>query len=226
MQLYTTREIEQLQQHEDLPCLIEIMEWVKSFLAKPHHHLGRPGVVCPFVPHSLRSNSIHLAVLRTKDLCPEQVEEIVIRYRDTFLSMEVKEKELAINRAFLLIFPDVHIEDACQVIDTVQQKLKPSFVELGLMLGEFHNRSESPGLHNPNFRPLRSPIPLLVIRFMVEADLPFLQSPADPHLLIRYLEAYLKRFGDNFTDESKFKSAHQALALAKEQIKQGNLVHY
>ncbi len=226
MQLYTTREIEQLQQHEDLPCLIEIVEWVKKFLARPHPNLGRPGVVCPFVPHSLRSNSIHLAVLRTKDLCPEQVEEIVIRYRDTFLSMEVKEKELAINRAFLLIFPDVHIEDACQVIDTVQQKLKPSFVELGLMLGEFHNRSESPGLHNPNFRPLRSPIPLLVIRFMVEADLPFLQSPADPHLLIRYLEAYLKRFGDNFTDESKFKNAHQALALAKEQIKQGNLVHY
>jgi len=226
MQLYTPLEIEQLQQHQDLPYLIEIMEWVKNFLARPHPTLGRPGVVCPFVPHSLKSNSIRLAVIRTKDLYLYQVEEVVRSYQDIFFNMKLKEQELAINKAFLLIFPDVHIEDACRVIDSIQQKLKPLFVESGLMIGEFHKRNESSGLHNPNFRPLRSPIPLLAIRFMVEADLPFLESPADPHLRIRYLEAYLKHFGDNFTDETKFKNAHQALALAKEEIKQENLVHY
>ncbi|MBG1267957.1 DUF6875 domain-containing protein [Nostoc sp. WHI] len=224
MQLYTTLEIEQ--QYKDLPYLIEIMEWVKSFLGRPHPNLGRPGVVCPFVPHSLKSNSICLAVIHTKDLCAEQLEEVVGRYRNIFLEMDVKEQELAPNRAFLLIFPDIHIEDASKLVDSVQQKLKPLFVESGLMIGEFHKRNESPGLHNPNFRPLRSPIPLIAIRFMVEADLPFLQSPADPHLRIRYLEAYLKHFGDTFTDETKFKNAHQALALAKEEIKQENLVHY
>ncbi|MEH2324066.1 MAG: DUF6875 domain-containing protein [Nostoc sp.] len=217
MQLYTTLEIEQLQQNQDLPYLIEIMNWVKNFLGRPHPNLGRPGVVCPFVPHSLKSNSIRLAVIHTKDLYPEQLEEIVGSYRDIFLDMEVKEQELAINRAFLLIFPDIHIEDASKLVDSVQQKLKPFFVESGLMIGEFHKRNETPGLHNPNFRPLRSPIPLLAIRFMVEADLPFLESPADPYLRIRYLEAYLKCFGHKFTDETKFRNAHQALALAKEQ---------
>ena len=225
MQLYTTSEIEQLDQHEDLPSLIEIIQWMKSFLGRPHPNLGRPGAVCPFIPQALKSNSIRLAVIRTKDLYPKQIEEIIGRYRDIFLDMEVKEQELAINKAFLLIFPDVHIEDVSQSIDSVQQKLKPLFVELGLMLGEFHQRNESPGLHNPNFRPLRSPIPLLAIRFMVEADLPFLMNPADPRLRIRYLEAYLKCFRDKFTDETKFKNAHQALALAKEQLKQENLVH-
>jgi hypothetical protein len=224
MQLYTTREIEQLEQNEDLPYLIEIMEWLKNFLGRPHPNLGRTGAVCPFVPFSLKSNSIHLAVIHTKDLYPEQLEEIVRGYRDIFLEMEVKEQELAINKAFLLIFPDVHIEDASKVIDSVQQKLKPLFVESGLMIGEFHKRNESPGLHNPNFRPLRSPIPLLAIRFMVEADLPFLHNPADPHLRIRYLEAYLKRFGNQFTDETKIRNAHQALKLAKEEVRQENLV--
>ncbi|WP_448269002.1 DUF6875 domain-containing protein [Nostoc sp. DSM 114159] len=224
MQLYTTREIEQLQQHEDLSALNEIMKWVKTFLGRPHPDLGRPGAVCPFVPYSLKSNSIRLAVIHTKDLYPGELEEIVGRYRDIFLQIDVKEQELAINRAFLLIFPDIHIEDASKVIDSVQQKLKPLFVESGLMIGEFHKRNESPGLHNPNFRPLRSPIPLLAIRFMVEADLPFLQNPADPHLRIRYLEAYLKNFEHKFTDEIKFKNARQSLALAKEQIKQENLV--
>ncbi len=226
MQLYTTLEIEQLQEHEDLPYLIEIMEWVKNFLGRPHHNLGRPGAVCPFVPYSLKSNSIRLAVIHTQDLYPEQLEDVVGRYRDIFLEMDVKEQELAINRAFLLIFPDIDIEDASKLVDSIQQKLKPLFVESGLMIGEFHKRNETPGLHNPNFRPLRSPIPLLAIRFMVEADLPFLESPADPRLRIRYLEAYLKRFGHKFTDATKFKNAHQALALAKEQLQQENLLSY
>ncbi|MDZ8258053.1 DUF6875 domain-containing protein [Nostoc sp. ChiQUE01b] len=224
MQLYTTREIEQLQEHEDLSALIEIMQWVKNFLGRSHPDLGRPGVVCPFVPYSLKSNSIRLAVIHTKDLYPEQLEEVVGRYRDIFLQIDIEERKIAINKAFLLIFPDIHIEDAPKVIDSVQQKLKPLFVESGLMIGEFHKRNESPGLHNPNFRPLRSPIPLLAIRFMVEADLPFLQNPTDPHLRIRYLEAYLKYFDRKFTDETKFKTARQALAIAKEQIKQENLV--
>ncbi|MBX9259512.1 hypothetical protein H1Q63_37300 [Desmonostoc muscorum CCALA 125] len=226
MQLYTPLEIEQLQEDEDLPHFIEIVEWTKNFLGRPHPHLGRPGAVCPFVPHSLRTNSIRLAVIHTKDLYPEQIENIVKRYRDIFLEIDVKEQELTISKAFLLIFPDIHIDEAPELIDSVQQKLKPLFVESGLMIGEFHKRNESSGLHNPNFRPLRSPIPLLAIRFMVEADLPFLQSPADPHLRIRYLEAYLKRFGHKFTDETRFKAAYQALALAKEEVEAENLVTY
>ncbi|MDZ8189965.1 MAG: hypothetical protein RMX96_34660 [Nostoc sp. ChiSLP02] len=226
MQLYTPVEIEQLQESQDLPYFKEILEWVKNFLGRPHPHLGRPGPVCPFVPHSLKSNSIHLAVIRTKDLYPEQVENIVRRYRDIFLDTKVQGQELTISKAFLLIFPDIHIDEAPKLIDSVQQKLKPLFVESGLMIGEFHKRNESSGLHNPNFRPLRSPIPLLAIRYMVEADLPFIQSPPDLHLRIRYLEAYLKRFGNKFTDETRIKTAYQALALAKEQVESENLVSF
>jgi hypothetical protein len=207
MQLYTPLEIEQLQDDQDLPYLMEIKQWVKNFLGRPHPNLGRPGAVCPFVPRSLRSNSIRITVIHTKDLYPEQVENLVRHYRDIFIETEYQDEELPINKAFLLIFPDIDIEDASELIDSIQQKLKPLFVESGLMIGEFHKRNESPGLHNPNFHPLRSPIPLLAIRFMVEADLPFLQNPADPHLRIRYLEAYLKRFGGKFTDETRFKNA-------------------
>ncbi len=226
MQLYTTREIPKLQQHEDLPYLIETMEWVKSFILRPHPDLGRPGIVCPYMPHALKSNNIWLAVIRTKNLCLEQIEAIVRSYRDVFLDGEAEDKELPITKSFVLIFPDVHIEQASKVIDGVHKKLKPLFVESGLMLGEFHNRTDNPGLHNPNFRPLRSPIPLLVIRPMTEVDLTFLMSPDNPHLRIRYLEAYLNRFGDNFADETNFKNVHQALALAKEQLKQESLVNY
>lgn len=224
MQLYTPIEIEQI--HQDIPHLVEIMEWVKSFLGRHHPDLGRPGPVCPFVPHALKSNSIQMAVIRAKNLDSQQLEEIVRRYRDIFLEIAPKEKELAINKAFLLIFPDVQIHETSKLIDGIQQKLKPSFVESGLMIGEFHKRNESSGLHNPNFRPLRSPIPLLAIRFMVESDLPFLLSPDSPYLRIRYLEAYLKHFAHQLIDKTKLNAAYQALALAKEQLKEESLVKY
>jgi hypothetical protein len=218
MQLYTPSEIAHLQQ--DLPYLMEIMEWVKSFLARHHPDLGRTGFVCPFVPYALKSDSIKLTVIRAKNLRQKQIEEIVLNYRDIFLDIvEAGEKELAVYKAFLLIFPDLPIEDTA-IIDGIQQKLKPLFVESGLMLGEFHQRNESPGLHNPNFRPLRSPIPLLAIRFMVESDLPFLDNANTPHLRIKYLEAYLRHFSQGIKDETKLINAHQALALAKQQLEE------
>ncbi|NWF57936.1 MAG: hypothetical protein HXY43_01095 [Fischerella sp.] len=216
MRLYTLIEIEQFQQ--DLPYLIEIMQWVKSFLAKHHPDLGRTGPVCPFVPQSLKSNNIHFKVIHTKDLEPQQIEEIVIQHRQLFLETEPREKQAALYKTFLLIFPDITLDDTCKFIDSVQKKLKPSFVELGLMLGEFHKRTESPGLHNSKFRPLRSPIPMLAIRFMVESDLPFLINMEEPHLRIQFLESYLKYFEHEIKDESQLKKVHQELILAREHL--------
>lgn len=223
MQLYTPIDIERIQQ--DLPCLIEILEWVKSFLARSHPDLGRSGPVCPFVPHSLKSNNIQLAVVRGKDLKLQQVEEIVLHYRDIFLDIEPGEGEAVLNKAFILIFPEISVEEASQLIDSVQKKLKPVFVNSGLMIGEFHKRNETPGLHNSNFRPLRSPIPILAIRFMVESDIIFLQDTNDPYLLINYLETYLQRFGNRLKDETKLRTALEALVLAQEQLPKEMLVN-
>jgi hypothetical protein len=214
--LYKPSEIEQIQQ--DIPYLIQIKDWVENFLGTHHPNLGRPGPVCPCVPHALKTNSIQMAVIRAKNFDQQQVEEIVKSYRDLFLEAD---KE-SVSQAYILIFPDIPIAEATQLIDSVQRKLKPIFVTSGLMIGEFHSRNESPGLHNQNFRSLRSPIPLLAIRYMVEADLPFLQSPDDPHLRIRYLEAYLKRFGYKLQDEPKIRDVYQTLALAKAEIN-GNI---
>ncbi len=224
MKLYTPIDIEQVQ--HDLPYLTEVMEWVKSFLSRHHPDLGRPGPVCPYVPHALKSNNIEMAVIRTKNHESQQIEKVVKNYRDIFLETAKNQKEATTTKAFLLIFPDVHIEDTTPIIDSIQQKLKPLFVESGLMLGEFHKRTQSPGLHNPNFRPLRSPIPLLAIRFMGEFDLPFLESPDDPHLRIRYLEAYLKYFSGQIKDEAKLQNICETLALAKAEVQQKILVNY
>jgi hypothetical protein len=88
----------------------------------------------------------------------------------------------------VILFPGA----APTVIDVVQLELKGSFVEQGLMLGQFHDRPPvDGGLWNAAFRPLRCPVPLLAIRHMVPTDLPFLTRER------RYLEGYRRVFSDD-----------------------------
>ena len=214
MPLYAPADLDQLQQ--DLPYLIEVTKWVRGFLAKPHPKLGRSGPVCPFLPRALQLDSIQLATIHTKGLEQQAVEDIVKHYRDAFLELEPRQGELALYKSLLLIFPDVSEEEAPTLIDGVQQRLKPFFVEEGLMIGEFHPRNQTPGLHNPDFYPLRSPVPMLAIRFMTESDLPFLQRVTDePHLRIRFLEAYLQRLSTIIQDKEKLVKAQRALQHAQ-----------
>jgi len=115
----------------------------------------------------------------------------------------------------VLIFPEVTPEQAAEVIDGPQRKMKPTFVKEGLMLGEFHPISLSPGLRNPAFRPLRSPIPLLVIRHMVESDIDFLSRPFDPApIRMQSLKAYLQFLGSSLSIASHAK-AKEALKVAE-----------
>jgi hypothetical protein len=217
MQLYTSNEIERFQ--KDLPYLIQTSEWIRSFLASSHPDLGRNGKVCPYIPHSLKSDAIQLAVIRSQSIAKHEIEEFIKNYIDIFLQTEPTSGDALKFKVILLLFPDINIEDTSILIDDVQKKLKPYFVEEGLMLGEFHMRNQSPGLHNPNFRPLRSPVPLLAIRFMVEQDLPFLNSSNDePLMRIKYLETYLKRFANTFKDEKNCYQARQALTAAKQEL--------
>jgi hypothetical protein len=222
MHFYSPSDLEQLPQ--DLPYLTETIKWVENFLGKSHPDLGRPGLVCPFVPRALKLNTIRLAVVQAKNLQQAQIEAIVKQYRERFLELAPQQGERAFYKALMIVFPDVSPEEATMLVDGIQQKLKPFFVEEGLMLGEFHQLNESPGLHNPHFRPLRSPIPMLAIRYMTESDLPFLDRLTDePQVRVRYLEAYLKRISADIKDAKKLNHAQTALALAQAQLEQGKL---
>ncbi|MBW4485872.1 MAG: hypothetical protein KME14_25385 [Tildeniella torsiva UHER 1998/13D] len=196
----------------------KIQDWIKEFLGNPHPELGRPGIVCPFVPRALRLNTIKSVVIHTEGMQEAQIAELVKSYRTQFLAMEPQQGDLAIYKAMLLIFPDISGLEQTALVDRVQQRLKPFFVEEGLMIGEFHEHNESPGLHNPDFRPLRSPIPMLAIRFMTEPDLPFLsRSSDDPQVRMRYLNAYLQQMSAINKDSKALATAQAALQIAQTQ---------
>ncbi|WP_223807359.1 FAD-dependent oxidoreductase [Montanilutibacter psychrotolerans] len=181
----------------DLPGspLAVTVDWVRTFLARPHPDVGRSGPVCPFTPTALALDTIWLTEITDRNPDPARLADVVGKYRDLFFEIEPRNGSVAINKTILIVFPNLGA-DAAALIDDVQRELKPSFVDLGLMLGEFHSRNESPGLRNPDFRPLRSPVPMVAIRLMVETDLPFLRRHIDePTVRAAYLRSYLRRLG-------------------------------
>jgi len=202
-------------QHGNSEVLATIVDWCESFLGRPSSLVGRSGNVCPFVPEAMLRGSLKFAEIRlNKDEDPKfRIESAISTFRDRFLADQKQMKRINIFASWVMVFPDVKTEDAGELIDGPQRRMKPQFVKEGLMLGEFHPLSRSPGIRNPSFRPLRSPYPLLVIRHMVESDIEFLGRALDPApLRAESLRAFLKFLGPSLSIATR--------VAAKEQLKQ------
>lgn len=202
----------------------QIMQWVREFLARPHSDLGRSGPVCPFAPAAIGMDTIWLAEITDPHIDRAGIERIIAQYREVFLELEPRTGTAAMNKAVMVVFPNLGA-DGARVVDEIQAELKAHFVDVGLMLGEFHATNEAPGLRNPDFRPLRSPIPMLVMRNMVDSDLPFLRRSIDPPgLRSAYLRSFLRRLG-SVVSRSMFETAIESLVDAELQLRsQGDYV--
>jgi len=175
-----------------LEPLRRIVQWAQEYLCRPHPELGREGPVCPFVQAAMRKGLFLLAVCPGRALDQEAVRDTLRRYRDWFLELEPREGNDAPFKTVLTLFPDLDEADVPRLIEATQQELKAAYVEHGLMIGEFHaGPPVKAGLWNPDFRPLRSPVPMLVIRHMVPTDFAFLRDDKP------FVRAYLQRFGDS-----------------------------
>jgi hypothetical protein len=176
----------------NLESVSTIVRWARDYLCHPHTELGRDGSVCPYVPYSLQHQLFFMTIQRGERLTQADVYATVMKYRDWFLELEPREGAESRYKSINILFPDIAVEDAPQVIDAIQLSLKPEFVARGLMIGQFHQTPPAePGLWNPDFRPLRSPLPLLSIRHMVPTDFPFLTKDK------RYVVSYLQIHGHN-----------------------------
>jgi len=178
--------------NDELQALRKIADWTRDFVSRPHVNLGREGPVCPFVPPAIENNTLWLAVEHVDGLSELEVAVLLNSYKELFLSLHPREEEvgtdIAARKTILIIFCDLEEDKASNYVDGIQRALKDGFVRQGLMLGEFHIRSESPGTHNENFFPLQSPLPMLVIRHMVVTDWRFLYTKPE------WVQAWLARF--------------------------------
>lgn len=176
----------------DLGPLRTIVDWAEEYLCRPHPELGRSGPVCPYVEAAMRKGLFFLTVVRGDDLGRDDVARRIVGFRDWFLRLppEGSHGDAGL-KTILVLFPDLPQDRVREVIDTTQEELKPEYVPKGLMIGEFHaGPPDKAGLWNEDFRPLRSPVPMLVIRHMVPTDFAFLRG--EKH----FVEAYLAVYGD------------------------------
>ncbi len=159
--------------------------WIREYLTEPHPELGRVGPVCPFARPALDRDMLWIATVSGEQ--PEFTKLVaeLRTFRDTFLALASADGPDGLLKAVFIAFPDL-VDFA--FIDALQQELKPDFVDVGLMVGQFYDGCAERGLWNADFRPLQSPVPLLAIRHMVGSDFAFLNTSAP------WIEAYLRRF--------------------------------
>jgi hypothetical protein len=194
-----------------------VLKWLREFVARPNPQLGRAGSVCPFVPNSLQLDSIRITELSPEKLGLDGLCKIFSDYRDLFLATEPTGGPEALNKAFLVAFPSLSASGTSGIalLNEVESRLKRSFIEKGMMLGEFDPTNQAHGLRNPDFRPFQSPVPLLGMRHMVEADLPFMTSPSySAEECSSYLRSYLFRLGGTLR-RPKFNEAIERLIVAE-----------
>ncbi len=167
-------------------------QWSIDFLCKPHADLGRNGAVCPFTRPSIDKELFWLSLYTKPASHPAQISEAMIQYRDLFLQLSPQSGREAQYKTILVVFPHFKEKDCKEFIDDVQQQLKRDFVSKGLMIGQFHANCQESGLWNSSFRPLQSPLPMLVIRNMVVSDYPFLAHDE------QMLQAWMRQFPDTY----------------------------
>ena len=123
---------------------------------------------------SLRASGLER---KTLWLAPEQIAnqsvpdvvELMNDYRRLLLRARPIEGDDANYKAIVVVFTDLSADRAREYFDDVQiQHLKRlSYVEDGVVLGEFHERNEGAAIRNPSFRPFKSPVPFLLMRHAV-----------------------------------------------------------
>ena len=174
------------------PAIDQVLRWSREYLSSPHPELGRKGPVCPFVAKALEKNLYFLSVYDKTRIEPEEVKELLLGFRDRFLEIEPRDGYDAIFKCILVLFPNLPIEDAPRIIDATQVDLIEQFTPFKTMIGEFHpGPPNKPGLWNQNFKPLFCPVPMLVIRHMVNTDILFLRGNRTNTM------NYLKFFGND-----------------------------
>ena len=171
------------------PALDVIAAWARNYLCCPHADLGRNGPMCPFVPGALQKQLLFATIYEDGELDVNEIKAIVLSEMERFIKLEPVSGNEAQFKSLMVLFPELPADEVANLIEVAQAELQKHFVPNGLMVGEFHaGPPQKGGLWNSAFRPLYSPVPMLVIRHMVPTDLLFLKD--SPELFREYQKIY------------------------------------
>lgn len=190
-----------------------LYDWAQQYLISPNPKLGRSGAVCPYVSSAVTSRTLEYLTVNGSP-SKEDMLGIVNSARQQFESREKNEL-----LSFIIAFPEIDLESEKGIFSEIQKEAKLEFVKRGLMIGEFFQRNLIPGLHNAEFFPLQSPIPLLAIRRMLVNDFPFMNKPEDkPALRIELINSYLSVLSAEMPPKVKEKALKNLAKAVTEEL--------
>ncbi len=149
-----------------------VADWLRNYLARPHPQLGREGHVCPFTAHAMKIDTVRIGA---DDAGPGDIPRIMNVMSSALAAFDAIACPPAARRYRTLVvgFPNCTGDAGFAALRTVQRRLVHHSIVKGKMIAACHELSEDAGLINLSFRPLRSPVPLMAIREMVDGDAPF-----------------------------------------------------
>lgn len=131
-----------------------LFDWVQSYPMNTHADLGRAGVVCPFTRQARRFDTMRLGLCGAG---PEEEERAFTIIRRGFeeLARIPANRGMEQFRTVVIAFPGCDSEAGIAMLQRAQRRHRFYAMLRFRMMGFMHPHSESPGLWNPDFRPLR-----------------------------------------------------------------------
>jgi hypothetical protein len=168
--------------------LAVLAQWLTDYPMSGHADLGRTGVVCPFLRKAALLDTLRIGI---SPAGPADESAAFAMIRSSFAVMKRIPAPPGKDRLGTIVygFPNCAGSKGLAMLGRIYKRHKYYTVTRGLMMAFFHADSDAHGLWNPDFRPMRSPIPVLGMRYMIEQDAVF---AAKHHLL---MPPYLLRFG-------------------------------
>lgn len=165
-----------------------LANWLTDYAMNDHADLGRPGTVCPFVKRAARLETLRLGISLA---APGDEASVFAEIRSSFAVLnQIPASETRRHwRTITIGFPLCASDEGIAMLARVTARHKYYTLLRSRMLAFFHEGSELQGLWNPAFRPLRSPMPMIAVRYLVEQDAGFVAK----HKLL--IVPYLLRFG-------------------------------
>lgn len=165
-----------------------LSDWMTDYAMSEHADLGRTGTVCPFVKQASRLDTLRLGISHAG---PTEEASVFADIRGSFDVLKKMHAPAGKERlrTIAIGFPGCAGDDGIAMLERVYKRHKYYTLLRSRMIAFFHAGSETHGLWNPAFRPMRAPMPVIGIRYMIEQDAVF----AAKHRLLT--GPYLLRFG-------------------------------
>jgi hypothetical protein len=157
---------------QDAIALRTVTAWTRSYLMSDHPELGRDGNVCPFTSMGARIDTLRFGVSDATSKDTQRIHAELLQLFDEFDKIPYPRK-METYRAILIGFPNCGDPEGIAALAKVQKSLRLLSFRRARMIGVFHPQADAPGLWNPEFRPLRSPIPVIALRSLVVEDAAF-----------------------------------------------------